>query len=191
MVSYLPEADKYDMTREECFAHIDTAMGGKAAEELIFGIDKTTTGVTSDLRSATRYARHMVAECGMSEELGPIYAESGGSHDDRKVSGDLERRIDAEVLRIVREAYQRAVSILKAQEADLHRLAGALLDYETLSTAEIRQVLDGTFSRPLPTARAIEAAGYDLDAVELPAAAITPQNAAAAPEEAAAAAGAA
>eukprot|EP00208_Stichococcus_sp_RCC1054_P001070 CAMPEP_0206145058 /NCGR_PEP_ID=MMETSP1473-20131121/26217_1 /ASSEMBLY_ACC=CAM_ASM_001109 /TAXON_ID=1461547 /ORGANISM="Stichococcus sp, Strain RCC1054" /LENGTH=864 /DNA_ID=CAMNT_0053541115 /DNA_START=315 /DNA_END=2909 /DNA_ORIENTATION=+ len=168
MVNFLPEVDKYDRTKVECYASIDTAMGGKAAEELIFGPENTTTGVTSDLKQASRMARHMVAECGMSDQLGPIYAAQKGRGGVSNVSETTLDLIDQEVSRLVREGYQRASNILKENEADLHKLAGALIDYETLTNAEIDQVLAGTFSRPLPTADAILAGGGSVDAIPLP-----------------------
>jgi hypothetical protein len=71
MVSQVPDKDEYSTTRQQLRAHIDVCMGGKAAEELVFGEDHVTSGATSDLRQATRIARHMVAECGMSDRIGP------------------------------------------------------------------------------------------------------------------------
>lgn len=166
MVNFLPEADKYDSTKQECYASIDVAMGGKAAEELIFGNDNTTTGVTSDLRSASRTARHMIAECGMSEKLGPIYAEAGSEKS--SVASSTATLIDAEVSAFVREGYQRALKILRDNEKQLHMLAGALIDHETLTSTEINQVLDGSFSRPLPSSAAILEADGKVDAIPLP-----------------------
>lgn len=71
MVSQVPDKDEYSTTRQQMMAHIDVCMGGKAAEELIFGEDQVTSGATSDLRQATRMARHMVVDCGMSDRIGP------------------------------------------------------------------------------------------------------------------------
>jgi ATP-dependent metalloprotease len=71
MVSQVPEKDEYSTTRQQMMAHIDVCMGGKAAEAMIFGEDQVTSGATSDLRQATRMARHMVMECGMNERIGP------------------------------------------------------------------------------------------------------------------------
>jgi len=145
MVSQLPDKDEFSITREQMLASIDVAMGGKVAEELIFGVDKVTSGATSDLRQATRMARHMVADCGMSDEIGPMHVEAllgngrGGS------GSELWGRVDSEVQRVLREAYDRVKTLLTTNQEQLHKLAAALLEHETLTAKDIEEVLDGTF----------------------------------------------
>jgi cell division protease FtsH len=125
------------------------AMGGKVAEELIFGKENVTSGAASDIQQISKIARAMVTQFGMSETLGNIdYANeqqsylgnySGGSN----VSPDTQERIDEEVRRIVDEGYEEAKRILTEKIEDLHRLAKGLLEYETLTGPEIQRVIDG------------------------------------------------
>ena len=152
MVAQLPDGDETSVTRAQLRAQIDVALGGKAAEALVFGEDAVTTGARSDLATATAVARHMVAECGMSDVVGPRYV--GGSDTEpstSRASPDVARAVDAEIGTLLRDAYARVSSLLKEREADLHRLAAALLEHETLTAADVRAVLDGTFARPPPT----------------------------------------
>jgi len=96
MVSQLPAKDEVSITKEQMLARIDVCMGGKVAEELMCGAMKVTSGARSDLMQATKMARHMVADCGMSEEIGPMHIESM-MDPGRLSSGDLYHRVDAEV----------------------------------------------------------------------------------------------
>ena len=151
MVMRLPERDQHSLSRDQIEAHLTVAMGGRVAEELIFGLDKVTTGAGGDIKMATDMARRMVTEWGMSEKLGPLrYSENeeeiflGHSVTQRKnVSESTAQIIDEEVRRIVEEADARARKILTDDIDDLHRLAKALLEYETLSGDEIRALLRG------------------------------------------------
>ncbi|EIE22910.1 ATP-dependent metallopeptidase Hfl [Coccomyxa subellipsoidea C-169] len=140
MVSQTPEKDEYSRTRQQMSAHIDVCMGGRVAEEIIFGADQVTSGARSDFQQATREARHMVTECGMSDEIGPVFVEN-------TESPDMRRRIDGEVSRILREAYNRVTALLTEKEELLHRLAKVLLEHETLTQADIHEVIAGTFKR--------------------------------------------
>ncbi|KAL3155675.1 hypothetical protein ABBQ32_012702 [Trebouxia sp. C0010 RCD-2024] len=151
MVSQLPDKDEFSQSKRQMLARIDVCMGGKVAEEVIFGRDAVTSGARSDLQQATSLARHMVTECGMSDELGPVYLLSDG-HGERATSGDTQRRIDAEVTKMLREAYKRVTTLLTEREGELHTLARALLEHETLTRGDIQQVLDGTFTK-VPVAR--------------------------------------
>ena len=111
-------------------------MGGRVAEELIFGADEVTTGASSDLRQATRLAREMVTKYGFSERVGlssTDYGDYGLSHDTRTV-------IEEEVKRMLDEANARAAALLRRREKELHTLAKTLLDRETLNGAELRAV---------------------------------------------------
>jgi cell division protease FtsH len=157
MVVRLPEGDRISLSREKLETDIAVAMGGRIAEEMVFGYEKVTSGAASDIKMATSIARSMVTQFGMSDELGPLsYNENeqevflGHSVTQTKnVSESTANAIDREVRRIVDDAYKRAQDILSAQEDQLHSLASALLEYEALNGDEITAILRGeTFSRP-------------------------------------------
>lgn len=137
MVSQIPEKDETSVSKIQMLARLDVAMGGRVAEELIFGMEQITTGARSDLQQATAIARHMVSECGMSESVGPIFI----AMDDQRPSQEIQRTIDAEVVRLLKEAYERVKALLKKHESDLHALASALLEQETLTAKEINKIL--------------------------------------------------
>lgn len=117
MVSQLPDRDEYSTTRQQLLAQIDVCMGGKAAEELIFGEDFVTTGATSDLSSATRTARHMVEDCGMSARIGPLSLSDKLGAETRKVA-------DAEVSDILKASYEVRGSRLGRGEASTQSMDG-------------------------------------------------------------------
>ncbi len=152
MVMRLPEADKHSVTREKMHDDLAVAMGGRVAEEMIFGYDKVTSGASSDIKYATQMAQAMVKEWGMSDKIGPTYYGDGDGSEPflgaaiaqgKHISEHMAGVIDDEVKRIVTEAYDRAESILKEHKDDLHKLAESLLEYETLSGDEIKAVLAG------------------------------------------------
>lgn len=149
MVMRLPEGDRVSMSIERLQADLAVAMGGRIAEEMIFGSNKITTGASSDISMATQMARRMVTEWGMSDKLGPItYGENsqevflGHSVAQHKnVSEATAQLIDEEVRRIVEEGYKRAENILTKHRNHLELLAKTLLEYETLSGDEINTLL--------------------------------------------------
>jgi cell division protease FtsH len=151
MVMRLPESDRISISREKLDADIAVAMGGRIAEQLVFGDDKVTSGASSDIQMATKMARAMVTQFGMSDKLGPLtYAENeqeiflGHSVTQTKhVSEATAEIIDAEVRRIVDTAYDRARRIIEDNRNELEALAQALLEYETLSGVEITALLNG------------------------------------------------
>ena len=152
MVMRLPEYDKYSVTRIQLKSDLAVAMGGRVAEELIFGYDKVTTGASGDLQQATKMARAMVLEWGMSDAAGPVfYKESNqGSpyaNSSSEISEEVRNIIEQEVRKLLDEAYASAKDILTKQKDDLHKLAKALLEYETLSGDEIKDLLAGNFMR--------------------------------------------
>jgi len=159
MVMRLPERDQLSLPREKMFADITVAMGGRVAEELIFGDQKVTSGASSDIEMATKMARNMVTKYGMSEKLGPIqYGENeeevflGRSvQKHQNVSEDTARLIDSEIRNIVDSCYDLAKKILNDKKDDLHKLAKGLIEYETLTGDEINSLLkDGVVNRPDP-----------------------------------------
>jgi cell division protease FtsH len=149
MVMRLPERDQLSVTRGKMYGDISVAMGGRIAEELIFGYDKVTSGASSDIEMVTKMAKNMVTRYGMSDELGPIaYQENeeevflGRSVSrQQNVSEDTAKKIDSEVKKIVEAGYNRAQKILTEKIDDLHKVAKALLDYETLSGDEIKKIV--------------------------------------------------
>ncbi len=151
VTTFLPERDKYSQSQLELKAMVTSLFGGRVAEELIFGPDKITTGATDDIRRATGLARRMVTEFGFSAKLGPLrYSENeeevflGHSVTQRKnISDATAKLIDEEIRRIVEEGEQRAREILTARIDQLHALARALLEYETLTADEILRVIKG------------------------------------------------
>ncbi|XP_041013989.1 ATP-dependent zinc metalloprotease FTSH 11, chloroplastic/mitochondrial-like [Juglans microcarpa x Juglans regia] len=134
MVAQLPSSDETSISKKQLLARLDVCMGGRVAEELIFGQDQVTTGASSDLHTATELAHYMVSKCGMSDTIGPV-------HINEQSSSEMQSRIDAEVVKLLREAYDRVKALLKKHEKALHSLANALLDYETLSAKEIKRIL--------------------------------------------------
>ncbi|KAF7148735.1 hypothetical protein RHSIM_Rhsim03G0200000 [Rhododendron simsii] len=134
MVTQLPSDDETSISKKQLLARLDVCMGGRVAEELIFGQDQITTGASSDLKTATELAQYMVSACGMSDTIGPVHIkEHSGS--------EMQSRIDAEVVKLLREAYDRVKALLKKHEKALHALANALLEYETLTSEEIKRTL--------------------------------------------------
>jgi len=145
----LPERDKYSHTREYMEANISKAMGGRVAEEIIFGHNKVTSGASSDISMATKLAKDMVTKYGMSKDLGPL---AYGANEDEvflgrqiarqeHMSEETSKRVDEEVKKIVDAGYNRAKKILTGKLDDLHKLAKALLMYETLSGKEIKDLI--------------------------------------------------
>ncbi|MBD1159993.1 MAG: cell division protein FtsH [Pelagibacterales bacterium MED-G39] len=150
MVMQLPERDELSQTREQLHAQLAIAMGGRVAEEIIFGEDKVTTGASSDIEQATKRARAMVMRAGLSKELGPVaYGENeeevflGRSvARQQNMSEETAQKVDSEIRKIVDKGYERARKVLTEKIDDLHKLAKALLTYETLSGEEIENLIN-------------------------------------------------
>ena len=150
MVMQLPERDELSQTREQLHAQLAIAMGGRVAEEIIFGEDKVTTGAASDIEQATKRARAMVMRAGLSKELGPVaYGENeeevflGRSvARQQNMSEETAKKVDSEIRKIVDKGYERARKVLTDKIDDLHKLAKALLTYETLSGEEIENLIN-------------------------------------------------
>ncbi|XBI18153.1 ATP-dependent zinc metalloprotease FTSH 9, chloroplastic/mitochondrial [Aegilops tauschii subsp. strangulata] len=134
MVTQLPSQDETSISKKQLLARLDVCMGGRVAEELIFGEENVTTGARNDLHTATELAQYMVSNCGMSNAIGPVHVKE-------RPSVDMQSRIDAEVGRLLREAYERVTHLLKKHEKQLHALANALLERETLTADEINKVV--------------------------------------------------
>ena len=149
LVLSLPERDQLSVTMTKYKSQIAMAMGGKVAEELIFGPENVTSGAASDIQQVSRIARAMVTRFGMSEKLGNIdYANEQFSYLGPQGGGvnagpDTQEQIDEEVRKLVDEGYETAKRILTEKNGDLDRLARGLLEYETLTGKEITRVIDG------------------------------------------------
>jgi len=154
MVMNLPERDKYQYNIKEFKAKIAMCFGGRVAEELIFGKDNITSGAGggsgSDISQATKIAKAMVTQYGMSEELGPM--EYGENQEEiflgrsvarqQNMSEEMARKVDLEVRKLIDEGYNKAKKILTDKLEDLHKLAKALLTYETLTGEEINNLIN-------------------------------------------------
>ena len=145
LVMRLPEHDKFSVTRAKLYDDLAVTMGGRAAEEMIFGYDNVTTGASSDITQATNMARNMVIKWGLSDKVGTVdygqNEEKSYYASQKEFSEETAKIIDDEVKRIVGESLDRARSILTAKKDDLELLAKALLEYETLSGDEINDLL--------------------------------------------------
>ncbi len=151
LVMSLPEGDRYSKSKSKLLAELTMAMGGRAAEEIIFGPDKVSNGAAGDIKMATDQARRMITEWGMSEKLGMIaYGDNSQEvflghsvTQNKNVSEATAREIDGEIKDIIDRAYAKARRILTENVEELHRVARGLLEHETLSGDEIRTVLRG------------------------------------------------
>ncbi|ODV86835.1 hypothetical protein CANARDRAFT_195792 [[Candida] arabinofermentans NRRL YB-2248] len=135
----LPEMDKYDTTKTELFATLDVCMGGKIAEEMLYGPNNVTSGCSSDLTSATRTARAMVTAYGMSDLIGPVKL----SDQWESWSPKLRDMADQETRKMLLESEERTRKLLHEKRVELKRLAEGLLEYETLTKEEMETVVKG------------------------------------------------
>ncbi|MGN6157690.1 MAG: ATP-dependent zinc metalloprotease FtsH [Devosia sp.] len=152
MVMRLPERDQVSLTRRKAYADLAVAMGGRVAEEEIFGYEKVTSGASADIKMATGLARAMATEWGMSDKLGPLlYGDNqdevflGRQMVGRQIhmSDETQQIVDAEVKRFVEEGYITAQTVIRENIDQLHAIAQALIEYETLTGDEIRNLLNG------------------------------------------------
>ncbi|MFP4208435.1 MAG: ATP-dependent zinc metalloprotease FtsH [Wenzhouxiangella sp.] len=148
---FLPEEDKYSMTRKQLNSQLASLFGGRVAEELIYGKDNVTTGASNDIERASAIARNMVTKWGLSDSMGPLaYGENedevflGRSVTQHKhISDETHRQLDKEVRRIIDDAYETARNILEENRDKLELMAEALMRYETIDARQISQIMDG------------------------------------------------
>ncbi|XP_073347166.1 ATP-dependent zinc metalloprotease YME1L1b [Pagrus major] len=137
-VSMLPENDRWSETRSQLLAQMDVSMGGRVAEEIIFGYEDITTGASSDFDSATKIAKMMVTRFGMCEKLGVMtYTDMTAQ------SPETQAAVEHEIRVLLKDSYERAKALLKSHAKEHKNLADALLMYETLDAKEIQLVLEG------------------------------------------------
>jgi cell division protease FtsH len=153
---FLPETDRYSTSKRRLESRIATLFGGRVAEEMVFGPEYVTTGASNDIERATEIARNMVTKWGLSDRLGTLtYAEDDGevflgrSVTQHKQVGDKTRdAIDEEVRRVIDDNYQRAKDILEREQDKLHKMADALIKFETIDEEQIKDIMQGRDPRP-------------------------------------------
>ena len=145
MVQSLPERDQISQSYEEMIAQLAMAMGGRVAEELVFGEKNITSGASGDIQQATRLARAMVTQLGFSPILGRMaYGEPNADvFSAPKIAEETQKVVDSEIKRLVEDGYQTAKKILTEYRKELDTLAHGLLEFETLSGSEIKDLLEG------------------------------------------------
>jgi cell division protease FtsH len=153
---YLPEEDRYSMSRQSLESRISSLFGGRIAEDMILGSSGVTTGASNDIEMATEIARNMVTKWGLSTRLGPLtYSEDDGEiflgrsvTKHKQVSDDTANAIDEEVRSIIDENYKRAEKILTENVERLHTMARALVKYETIDESQIKDIMAGREPQP-------------------------------------------
>ena len=153
---YLPEEDRYSISKQKIESQISSLFGGRIAEDMILGSGGVTTGASNDIERATELARNMVTKWGLSERLGPLtYSEDDGEvflgrsvTQHKHVSDDTAHAIDEEVRKIIDANYSRAKEILGENVEKLHVMAKALVKYETIDSDQIKDIMDGKEPRP-------------------------------------------
>jgi len=154
---FLPEEDRYSLSKEGILSRISSLYGGRIAEQMTLGSEGVTTGASNDIQRATEMARNMVTKWGLSEKLGPLtYAEDDGEvflgrsagSAAKSHSGETAKIIDEEIKRIIDECYGRAERILKENRDKLELMKDALLEYETIDAEQINDIMDGRKPRP-------------------------------------------
>lgn len=148
---FLPEEDKYSISKLQLESQLASLFGGRVAEVIVFGSEHVTTGASNDIERATNIARNMVTKWGLTEKLGPLtYAEDEGEiflgrsvTQHKQMSDDTARLIDQEVKRIVEAAHQRALELVESNLDILHLMADALIRYETIDSDQIDQIMEG------------------------------------------------
>jgi cell division protease FtsH len=156
VTQFLPEQDRYSLSKRRIESSIATLFGGRIAEEIIFGADAVTTGASNDIERATDLARNMVTKWGLSDRLGPLaYAEEEGEvflgrsvTQHKKVSDKTAHEIEEEVRRVIDENYGQARQILQTNLDKLHAMAEALIKYETIDESQIKDIMAGREARP-------------------------------------------
>jgi len=150
----LPEGDRYSMDKERMLSTISVLFGGRIAEEVF--MHQMTTGASNDFERATQLARDMVTRYGMSDELGPmVYAENEGEvflgrsvTKQVNVSEQTMQKVDLEIRRIIDEQYGIARRLIEGNQDKMHAMAKALLDWETIDTEQLDDIMEGKPPRP-------------------------------------------
>jgi len=153
---FLPEEDRYSLSRQQIISQICSLFGGRLAEEMTLGPNGVTTGASNDIKRATELAHNMVAKWGLSEEMGPIMYDEDESHQfmggpgqgGKLKSGETTTRLDKEVRKIIDGCYEQARNILEENRDKLDAMADALMKYETIDSYQLKDIMDGRDPRP-------------------------------------------
>ncbi|MBN8413036.1 ATP-dependent zinc metalloprotease FtsH [Halomonas cupida] len=154
---FLPEQDRYSLSRQQIISQICSLFGGRIAEEMTLGPNGVTTGASNDIKRATELAHNMVAKWGLSEEMGPIMYDEDESHQflggpgqggGKLKSGDTTTRLDREVRKIIDGCYAQAQQILEDNRDKLDAMADALMQYETIDADQLKDIMEGRDPRP-------------------------------------------
>ncbi|WGI25765.1 ATP-dependent zinc metalloprotease FtsH [Halomonas alkaliantarctica] len=154
---FLPEEDRYSLSRQQILGQICSLFGGRIAEEMTLGPNGVTTGASNDIKRATELAHNMVAKWGLSDEMGPIMYDEDESHQflggpgqggGKMKSGDTTTRLDKEVRKIIDDCYEQARQILTDNRDKLDAMAEALMKYETIDAAQLKDIMEGRDPRP-------------------------------------------
>ncbi|MEP5763418.1 MAG: ATP-dependent zinc metalloprotease FtsH [Halieaceae bacterium] len=154
---FLPEEDRYSLSRTQITSQITSLFGGRVAEEMTLGKEGVTTGASNDIQRATEIARNMVTKWGLSEKMGPLMYDEGGEEvflgrsagmPNKAISADTAKHIDEEVRSIVDECYSSAEKLLQDNIDKLHLMADALIMYETIDSDQIDSIMEGRMPDP-------------------------------------------
>lgn len=153
---FLPEEDRYSLSRQQIISQICSLFGGRIAEEMTLGPNGVTTGASNDIKRATELAHNMVAKWGLSEEMGPIMYDEDESHQflggpgqgGKLKSGETTSKLDKEVRKIIDGCYDQARKILEENRDKLDAMAEALMKYETIDSHQLKDIMDGRAPRP-------------------------------------------
>jgi cell division protease FtsH len=154
---FLPEEDRYSLSRQQILSQICSLFGGRIAEEMTLGANGVTTGASNDIKRATELAHNMVAKWGLSNEMGPIMYDEDESHQflggpgqggGKLKSGETTSRLDKEVRKIIDECYEQARQILEDNRDKLDAMAEALMKYETIDSDQLKDIMEGRDPRP-------------------------------------------
>lgn len=152
VTQFLPEEDKYSLSKLQLKSQLCSLFGGRIAEELIHGEEGVTTGASNDIERATQMARNMVSRWGLSDKMGPVlYGEEEGQPSGvaaSSYSGDTAREIDIEVRKLLDDCYSRSVKILEDNKDILHAMKDALMDYETIDSEQVDDLMQRREVRP-------------------------------------------
>ncbi len=154
---FLPEEDRYSLSRRHIISQICSLFGGRVAEEITLGKDGVTTGASNDIERATEIARNMVTKWGLSQKMGPLMYDEGSEEiflgrtaglPNKSVSSKTANDIDQEVRSIIDECYATAERLLKENIDTLHLMADALIQYETLDAEQLEEIMAGKMPDP-------------------------------------------
>lgn len=154
---FLPEQDRYSLSRQQIISQICSLFGGRIAEEMTLGPNGVTTGASNDIKRATELAHNMVAKWGLSDEMGPLMYDEDESHQflggpggasNKLRSGETNTKLDKEVRRIIDECYAQAKQILEDNRDKLDAMAEALMLYETIDANQLKDIMEGRTPRP-------------------------------------------